>query len=538
MEEDLHHSPGQKVINRHEKLKGNRVNWDSHWDQVAKYVLPRKDNVYGQLTPGDKTGNELFNSEAILATDDLAAAMHSLLTNPQTMWFGLGTGNPELDKNENVKKWLFDSVLKMMGVLNSSNFNVEILETYTDLGSIGTTLLRMEEDEKDVIRFHSHTPYAVYVDENNKGEIDYVSREYEWDKRQILQEFGEEMSKKEIEELGEDVHKKWTIIHEVRPREEAEKEGEIGSKAMPWSSIHVLKETGLVLRTSGFEEFPHAVPRWTRINKELYGRSPAMKALSDIKMINSMNKVTIQGSQLRMGPPLQVPDSGFLTRIKMTPFSTNYYRAGSKDEVKPLFTAGDPGFGLDFIEHVQRIIRRAFLLDKLNIDVGDRATATEVIQKRDEQLRALGPLVGRLDRELLKRIVDRLFGIMLRRKLFDDIPEELGDLGELVIKYTSTIARSQLIVQSENIMRAINASVAVIQVQPEVMDNIDGDKLLRHNFTIYGVDPSILRSETDVEKLRAARQQAAQDAANQQATAAQADAINKVGAVANDGQET
>lgn len=520
-----------RVCKNYETLKAERSNWDSHWDEVARFVIPRKDNVYGQATIGEKKANRLFDTEAIRATDELAAALHGMLTNPSTVWFGLSTGDAEKDRNEKIRNWLHSSTKKMVNVLNNSNFQQEILETYTDLGSIGTGSLRMEDDEEEVIRFHSSPVYAVMIDENSRGDIDTVSRKYSYDKRQVLQAFGDNMDEETKKMFHEaQVTKKWEIIHHISPRTEMEKEGKVGNKAMKFMSVHVLVDKKIVLEESGFASFPYAIPRWTKINKEKYGRSPAMKVLSDIKMSNMMKKVIIQGAQLAIAPPLQVPDMGFLSPLKFGPYSTNYKRSGNNgDEVKPLFVGADPRIGVELLEMVNASIRQAFFLDKLNVNLGDRATATEVLQRKDEQLRTLGPILGRLNRELLKPIIDRLFAIMEAKNLFDDMPDGLKKGDNLDIKYVSAIAQAQVVTESDSMLRAINASGPIINLDPSVMDLIDGDKYLQKNLDIFGVDPSVIRSTAEVKEIREARTQREQELAQQQDALTSAETVNKLG---------
>lgn len=525
----------QSVIKKYERLAGERVNWTSHWDEIAKYIVPRKDDVYGQLTPGQKVHNHLFDNESIKANDDLAAALHGLLTSPNDIWFGLGTGDNVLDLNDSVNKWLARSSERMIEVINDSNFQTEIHEVYTDLPSIGTTTLRVEEDDDDIVRFYTQTIYDVQVEENNKGDIDTVLRKWCWGPRQIIQEYEKTMKLKDIKDLEKAGDKKFDIIHEVSPRPRSMMKRGKGSKAMPWRSIHVLKDTGLILRESGFEEFPYAVPRWTKINKEKFGRSCGMKVLSDIKMINSMKKVNIQGAQMRMAPPLQSPDNGFLGPLQVKPFGVNYYRAGSKDRIEPLFTGQDASFGLDYLEYIKTSIKEGFFIDKLRLIESDRMTATEVIQRRDEQFRLLGPILGRLHRELLKPIIDRVFGIMYRRDMFDPMPEELMNALErngkvkLKIQYKSPIAMAQKSIKAENFVRAVSSSSQVIEMQPEVMDNIDGDKVLRNNMKTFGVNPEVLRTEKEVKAIREQRQAALDQQAQDQSAVAQSEAIKNVG---------
>ena len=112
---------GAVVLKRFDSLKAARSTWNNHWDEVAKFVIPRKDNVYGQLVPGEKQGNRLFDVEAIQDTDDLAASLHGLLTNPSIIWFLMSTGDKLTDSDKEVKQWLFDSVFLMHQTLNQTN---------------------------------------------------------------------------------------------------------------------------------------------------------------------------------------------------------------------------------------------------------------------------------------------------------------------------------------------------------------------------------------------------------------------------------
>ncbi len=533
---------GKRVVETHTKLHAARTTWDAHWDEIAKYVIPRKDNVYGQHVKGEKEGNTLFDTTAIKANDDLGSALHGMLTNPSIQWFGMATGVKELDTDEDVRSWLFDASQTTINVMNQSNFQTEIHEVYQDLGSIGTASFRIEEDEDEVVRYYSEPVYEVVLRENAKGIIDHVSREYSFDGRQVMDEFFETMSedaKKLVEDkMKADPSYKFCIIQEVSKRTRYEMSKGVGAGSFPVKSIHVLKESGMVLRESGFQEWPYATPRWSKINVETYGRSPAMKALADIKMSNAYKKVIIQGSQLAIAPPLQVPDNGIMSPLQIKPFGTTYYRSGSKDRIEPLFTGANPQLGEELLNQIQNSIREHYLTDKLMTIQSDRMTATEVLQRRDEQLRFLGPQLGRLDKELLKPIVDRTFAICSRAGKFREMPAKLkeyidangGNL-ELLIKYRSSIAQAQLITQSENIVRAINATAFVVGSQPEVMDNIDGDKLLKHNMEIHSVSPDILRPEAEVKKLREARAQQQQAMMQQQQANTEADTVQKLGSV-------
>ena len=49
-------------------------------------------------------------------------------------------------------------------------------------------------------------------------------------------------------------------------------------------SVANQKEEKTLLEEGGFDEFPYMVPRWSKVAGEIYGRSPSMTSLPDIKI--------------------------------------------------------------------------------------------------------------------------------------------------------------------------------------------------------------------------------------------------------------
>ena len=520
---------------KYEAMKAERINWENHWQEVTELFLPRKDDIYKSRTPGEEKNNRLYDSTPEHANELLASALHSMLTNPSLIWFMLTSGLEKLDMLPEVKMWMQDSVKILIDTFNRSNFQPQIHEVYLDLPSLGTAPLCIEEDDETDVRFLSVPIYCVYVDENNKGIIDTVFREYKWTVKQIVDEFGKDVLPQEFVNSKIETQEKFTILHCILPRKDVLLDKRISKKSLkraPWASFHILLEDKSILRESGYHEFRYAVPRWNLISGEKLGRSPAMKSLPDARMLQAVMKTTIRGAQKAIDPPVQIADDGQYRPFRSTPGGVNYVRQGS-DGIRPILTGARPDIGEDFMEGIRNRIRQAFYIDQLQLSEGPQMTATEVRQRTEEKLRLLGPILGRLHNELLKPIIDTTFSILQRKGKLPPLPAALKEMGgrELEITYLSAIARVQRTSESQNLILALQDVAPLLENDPTILDNIDGDKAFRHAADLRGIPEKILRRPRDVDNIRDQRMQAQeQELAQEQANTA-VDNMAKLGQV-------
>jgi hypothetical protein len=516
---------GLAIVAKHSKMKVHKSMWDIHWKDVAEYVLPLKDNVYGGQVAGEKKHNALYDSVGVNSCELLASALHGMLTSPSSIWFSMGTGNPKIDNIRAVREWLQNTAKKLVAIMNNSNFQTEIHEVYLDLVGLGTAHLRIEEDPNDVVRYESRPIYELSVAENYVGLIDTIYYEYQMTIDQMVEAFDEEsIPKFLLDKKKSDPMCKEDIIHAVEPRTKIP--GNIGYGEFPISSVHVHKATGAILKVRGFEELPCVTPRWSKVSGEMFGRSPGMRALPDIKMVNSMKKSLIEAAQLIVTPPLQVPDDGVLLPIRTKPNSINYYRAGSKDRIEPLQIGGNLGIGEDLIELIHRSIEKAFFIDQLRMVENDRMTTVEVMQRRDESMRVMGPVLGRLEHEFLRPTIIRTFGIAVRAGLIDPIPEEISK-SKLEIKFISQLAKVQESLEAENLLKALGLVQGVAPLKPQILDNLDEDFIAKFGFISYGAPMGALRDEAKVKKIREDAAKARQAQADMLTEQHQADVISK-----------
>ena len=49
------------LVDRFSTLKTTRSTWESHWQEIADYMLPRKADITQQRTRGDKRNQVIFD---------------------------------------------------------------------------------------------------------------------------------------------------------------------------------------------------------------------------------------------------------------------------------------------------------------------------------------------------------------------------------------------------------------------------------------------------------------------------------------------
>ena len=500
----------KSLLSRYERLEGQRQNWETHWQEVADYMQPRKADVTKKRARGDKRMEQVFDSSPIQAVELLAASLHGMLTNPATPWFTLKFKDEDINNEDEAKLWLEASTDAMYTAFNRSNFQQEIFELYHDLITFGTAAMFIEEDNDDIIKFSTRHIDEVYIAENDKGRIDTIFRRFHLSARAAMQKFGDATSMDIKGIFKKDPYQEVEILHAVYPRSDFNpKKKDKGN--MPFESVYLEYKNGNELSVGGFKEFPFVVPRYLKASNEIYGRSPAMTALPDVKMLNEMSKTTIKAAQKQVDPPLLVPDDGFLLPVRTVPGGLNFYRSGTRDRIEPLNIGANNPLGLNMEEQRRDSIRAVFYVNQLMMQQGPQMTATEVIQRNEEKMRLLGPVLGRLQSELLKPLIDRVFAILLRNNMLPQAPDFLSGR-DIEIEYVSPLAKAQKSSELQSIMRAIEILGSLANVAP-VFDYVNFDNLVKHLAEIVGVPQKILKSQNQV---NAEREQAAAQAAEQQ----------------------
>ena len=115
----------KNLLARFDKLKTGRQNWETHWQEVADYMQPRKAEITRERARGDKRNIQIFDATAIHALELLAASLHGMLTSSANRWFSLRYKEDQLNdmletKEKILNKNLQDNIWHINRVVNIS----------------------------------------------------------------------------------------------------------------------------------------------------------------------------------------------------------------------------------------------------------------------------------------------------------------------------------------------------------------------------------------------------------------------------------
>lgn len=521
---------GDDLIKRLERLKGQRANYETRWQEQATYCLPAKDNVTVVKSPGTGVGLMNFDDTAQNSVQTLAAGLHSYLTNPASRWFAMRPKKSHLMESKTVRLWMSEAETVAYDTLNSSNFAQEIHECYLDLVAFGTAVLYEEEDAEDIVRFYCRPIKECFIAEGENGRVDTLFREFKLTARQAFQRWGKDAGEAVKRALDQkDYEKEMEFVHAVFPRHERDV-SKADSQNMAYASVYLEKTMKHVISEGGYKEFPFFIPRFSKLSGESYGYAPATVTMPAIKMLNAVSKTYIRYAQKKTDPPIELPHDGYLLPLNLNPGGFNYRIQGTGDEgIKPIETGGDPNIGLEVMQRYETAIQRAFFVDMfLMLAQRDKdMTATEVQERVAEKMLILGPVLGRLMNELLDPLIQRTVNILAERGALPPLPEELVD-EDYKIEYISPLAKAQKYQE----LNSINGMMALVgqlaQAFPGVLDKIDSDQVVDVASEVFGIDPSIVLDDGEVAAIR--QQKMEQMQAQQELQMAQ-----QVAATAKDG---
>lgn len=520
----------QILIQNLDKLRTGRSNADNIFQDITDYIAFNRGDFTRTTTAGEDRADFIFDTTAIQAKETLTSILHSGLTDTTQRWFSLRPKIIEIQGQDfnllelhSMKLWLdrVHNVLFNIFKSTSAGFAQQNHQYLMDLVTYGTAVMWVEEDSDTVVNFQTRHIGEVYIEEDSNGFVDTVYREFSYTARQAAQDFGEENLGRKINEcLKKDPHKKFKFIHVVMKTVDFQRIGGTPSRfdmKKQYISVYLSLEDKKIVRSKGFFELPYTVARWEKLSGEVWGRSPGWNVIRDVMMLNIMEETSLKIAQKQGDPPLMLADDGVMFPLQA--FPGGVIIGGVNDEgrelVKPLQTNARPDILDNKIEQKKANIREAFFVDKFSERQGVQPlTATEVRDIQETRLRMIGPMTQRIQAEYLNKVIDRVFGAASRRGLIPELPEDVLALGvsevDFEIEYISPLAFTQKSNKLQSLNRFFAATGGLLQVNPELIQVLKADDIVRDAAENSGIPVSYIKTEEELNQERQAQAEVVQ----------------------------
>ncbi|MBR4507352.1 MAG: head-tail connector protein [Alphaproteobacteria bacterium] len=400
----------QKMYNKAITL---REPWLQRWDDARRYTVPTTNTEVATL----------FDSTAADAVDNLAASIYTLLTPPESLWINLvkesdASPNPEIATNA------------LRANLNDSNFYTTVHQAYMDLCIYGTACMFMTENPIGATSAFSFTtipmtdiailPNAIFHT-TSMSATDVMMRYPNW-----------VPTKDVMKKIEANPDTPLRLIQSL-----------VGLEFVAWLDIDGAIEDNIVA-TGTFETNPYLIFRWSVCSGELYGRSPVLRALPDIKTANKVVELVLKNATIAVSGIWQADDDGVinLQNINLTPGAIIPKAVGSSG-LTPLSSGANFDVSQLVLNDLRDRIRHTLLADRLGFMSDREMTATEVLARNADMMRVLGATYGRLLHEFIRPLCERGLQILSRRGVIEPISlhsdAELKYMAPIAIASTDTV---------------------------------------------------------------------------------------------------
>lgn len=517
------------------------------WLSLARYVLNNQTTeFYDDATPGIEHSGDLTSTVAVRSNKELASIIHSTVTSPAIKWSKF-MFSEEADNQDPQKARALEAISRRWyDELNESNFALEVSRIYPQFCAMGNAALFIGDAKQGGVGFQGFKFRALHIgqlawSEGHQDVIDTVFRKFKLTAEQLVNEFPAKVPDFIVDTVEQQPDRQYVVYEIFSPREKSKiKLNEFGlakPEHRPYQSLLILENDATLLKEDGYYDLPIAILRWETGPGEVYGRSRAHEALPQIKVLNKLEENAARASDLAINPTFITERSNVIGQFKIVP--GGLIQARDMDKVKPLVDGTNFRVKEYDIPVLKEEIKQVFFLDKLLLpprtETGEQTTY-EIAQRIEQAQRVLGPVIGRINEELLKKVAEYSFQKLLRRLAEEDGPNEGKQLQALFpgseyydikVEFVNPLARSQKISEVSNMQSWLQDILVMAQSKPDILDNINFDEVVKRSAQILGISADLLRPDQDVQKDREARAQVQAELQQKQNRNLDADSASK-----------
>jgi hypothetical protein len=494
-------------------LKAARQPYEDEWRQIARLAQPSRskhlDSAKGMRF--NRINRQVYNSHAIWSFRTLAAGLTSGLSSPSRPWFNWGSYGGQDDQEQDAREWYAENERRAYSFLAGTNFYGANKTTYMELGLFGTAACVMVDHDVYGAVCHTLSAGEYWRGVGSAAVADRLYRQCGLTVRVAKEMFGDKCSARITNAYDRgDYEQAVSIIHAIEPNDERTTD-KIDNQNMPWRSIYWDMQdgdkVGGVLKKSGYEEQPFWSPVW---EGEPYGQGPGHDALADMRELQLQTKRKTEATGLIIKPEKIAPSS-----VKLTGQSGAITTASVADAAAVSVPHQVPYQAIEAImsdmercrDAVDRLSYADLFMAITNMQGIQPRNIEEIASRNEEKLTQLGPVIERVNNEMLEVALDRTFGLMQRRGLISEPPESLQGGAPIKVEFVSILAQMQRMVGVGQIERSVSFIGNLAAAFPEAGDKLNVDEAIDEYAQRAGTPPKIINGSKEVEAIRNQRAQ-------------------------------
>jgi len=513
------------VLREFEDVKQNRSQLESDFREIAERLKPE----HAQFWFGSQAATQQpkqfskkhVDVSGVIALERFVAIFNSISTPFQSRWHLLKASDPVLNRKRRVQLY-FDEVTSLLfkeRYASRAGFAEVQLENYESIGLYGNGAKFVDapfDQGRSGLRYIGVPFHSIWFRVDIQGRVDGVFRRLNYTPRQAAQQFDveklPEIIQRKLDDPRSKDHDTFEFIHFVGPQDDDE---------FPFESVYVSREGPQIVDEGGFRSWPFPIGRYTRASGSVYATGPAMKVLGSLRTADQIKIDALKAGQRATTPVLLAKDDDAADWFNLTPGAVNG-GAISEDgkRLVDVLPSGNPQFAQDFYESERRDIADGFLTTLFSIlTQTPEMTATEVVQRTQEQGALLSPVMSRQQTEDLGPMIERELELLAFQGMLPEMPPEMEEAqGEFEIEFASPLALSQRAGEVSGFMRLAEFALNAVQLTGDSshIRRLNFESALPEIAEIQRVPARWLRSNEEVEELAAQdrQQQQVQQAAD------------------------
>ncbi len=428
------------------RLESARWSYESTWGEIARLVYPEMNSFYGggmmhawnyqQYEP-----TQMHDPYAAQALEDGVSVFEGFVMPRGQRWQKLKLGDEALMRKVSNQAWVEKVETRLFAnrMNPQSGFVGAVHESAMSLYAFCAQSMWVDVRYDWIgnvagLSYQSEFIGEIYIERDAEGGIMRVHRRFSLTAEQAKRKWGSAAPAcvdKALTGPNATPTMSFEFIHVIEPNR-APEPGRMDAKGMPWASCYYVGSgEEKTFNHGGYRSMPRVVSSFARASRSPWGRSPTMRVLPKIRLLQEIERDRVLGAELRLKPPLLTDDDELDGAIlALRPHGVTYGGLDDRGEAKfkTFLEDTDATDARYLAEESRAAIDKAYSRDllQLNRELKTHITATRTAMENSEKGLLLAPL-ARQEGEWLAPMTTRELALMGEIGELDDMPGEIAE---------------------------------------------------------------------------------------------------------------